>query len=108
VHMESEEQAATLEARGARQVSLAEWLHPLGYLRHAARRSDDAVRADQVALATFWERLVDAVSEEGLQIDPDAEIRAVVGEPGGYFGRHNVPALEGRWRDELPDGVWCA
>lgn len=108
VRVESEEQAATLEARGARRVSLAEWLHPLGFLRHAARRAGDAVRCDQVGLATFWERLVEAVSEEGLQIDPDAEVRAVVGEPGAFFGRHTAATLEGRWRDDLPDGVWSA
>ena len=108
VEMASEEQAATLEARGARQVSLAEWLHPLGFLRHAARRSGDAIRADQVALATFWEQLVDVASEEWLQVDPDAEIRMLAGEPGGFFGRHAAGTLEGRWRDAAPDGVWCA
>lgn len=108
VHVESEEQAAMLEARGARQVSLAEWLHPLGFLRHAVRRAGDAIRGDRVGLGTFWERLVDAVSTEGLQIDPDAEIRAVVGEPGEFFGRHTAATIEGRWRDNLPDGVWCA
>lgn len=108
VHVESEEQAATLEARGARQVSLAEWLHPLGFLRHAARRAGDAVRGDQVGLATFWERLVHAIGAEGLRIDPDAEIRAVTGEPGDFFGKHTAATLEGRWRDDLADGVWCA
>ncbi|WP_375757414.1 hypothetical protein [Corallococcus exercitus] len=108
VHVEGEEHAATLEARGARQVSLEEWLHPLAYLHHAARRSGEAARGDQLGLATFWERLVDAVSADGLQIDPDAEVRAVVGEPGGFFGRHTAATIEGRWRDDLPDGVWCA
>ncbi len=108
VRVESEEQAATLEACGARQISLAEWLNPLAFLRHAARRTSDAIRGDQVELTTFWERLVDAVSAEGLQIDSDAEVRAVAGEPGDFFGRHTAATLEGRWRDDLPDGVWCA
>jgi len=108
VHIEGEQQAAALEAIGARQVSLAEWLHPLGFLRHAARRSGEAVRADQLTLARFWDRLTDAVSAEGLPVDADAEVRAVVGEPGGYFGRHTAATIEGRWRDDLPDGVWCA
>lgn len=108
IHVESEEQAAALEARGARQVSLAEWLHPLAALRYAARRAGEAVRADNLGLAKFWERLVRAVSEEGLQLDAEAEIRAVGGQPGGYFGRHTATTLEGRWRSDIPDGVWCA
>lgn len=108
VRVDGEEQAAALEALGARQVSLAEWLRPLGFLRCAARRAGQAVRCDNVGLATFWDRLVKALSVEGLQIDPDAEIRAVGGEPGAFFGRHTAATLEGRWRDALPDGVWCA
>lgn len=108
VHVETEVQAAALEACGARQVSLAEWLHPLGFLRHAARRAGDPVRGDQHHLAKFWARLNDALSEEGLQIDPDAEVRAVVGEPGGFFGRHTAETVEGRWRGDPTDGVWCA
>ena len=109
VHVGTEEQAANLEARGARQVSLAEWLHPVGFLRHAARRArETAVRADLCDLAAFWKRLVDATSADGLQIEPDAEIRAVVGEPGSFFGRHTATAIEGRWRQKIPDGEWCA
>lgn len=108
VHVEGEEQAATLEARGAKQVSLAEWLHPVGFLRHAARRSGEAVRGDHLGLVKFWERLVDLVSVEGLQIDADAEVRAVGGQAGGFFGRLTASTLEGRWRDGVPDGVWCA
>jgi hypothetical protein len=108
VQVKGEEQAAALDARGARQVSLAEWLHPLEFLHYAARRSGEAIRADQMTLARFWEFLVDAVSAEGLLVDPDAEVRAVVGEPGGFFGSQNAATIEGRWRDDLPDGVWCA
>jgi len=108
VHVESEDLAAALEAHGARQVSLVEWLHPIGFLRHAARRTGDAVRGDQLTLAAFWERLVDAVNSEGLQLEPGTEIRAVVGEPGDFFGRHTAATLEGRWQKDLPDGVWCA
>jgi hypothetical protein len=108
VHLAGEEEAATLGARGARQVSLAEWIHPLGFLRHAARRAGNAVRGDQCDLAAFWGRLADAISVEGLQSEPGAEIRVVVGEPGGFFGRHTAVTTEGRWRDDAPDGVWCA
>lgn len=108
IRVESEEQAAMLEACGARQVSLADWLNPLGFLRHAARRKGDAVRGDLCDLAMFWGQLVDAVSEEGLQIDPEADLRAVMGEPGGFFGRHTAAAIEGRWGNDPRDGVWCA
>ena len=108
VHVASEEHAATLEAHGVRQVSLADWLHPLGFLRHAARRSGNAIRGDQVTLATFWEQLIDVASERWLQVDPDAEIRVLAGEPGGFFGRYAAATLEGRWRDAAPDGEWCA
>ncbi|MEQ1907450.1 MAG: hypothetical protein ABMA15_01420 [Vicinamibacterales bacterium] len=108
VRVESEEQAATLEAGGARRVSLAEWIHPLGYLHHAARRAGGAVRVDQCDLVIFWERLVNAINEEGLQLGPDAEVRAVIGAPGGFFGRQSAATVEGRWREDLRDGVWCA
>lgn len=108
VQVVSDAQAALLEARGARQVSLREWLHPPGYLRYVARRSDDAVRIDRFDLVTFWRHLTAAVSEEGLLVDRDAEIRFLVGAPGGFFGRHAAATLEGRWQDSAPDGIWCA
>lgn len=103
-----DEQAARLEARGVREVSLAEWLHPLGFLRHGARRAGGAIRTDRLTLVTFWEQLIDAVSAEGLHIGPETEIRAVAGEPGDFFGRYSASTLEGRWRETTPDGVWCA
>lgn len=108
IRLESEEHAAALSANGIREVSLAEWLHPLGLLRHAVRREGNAIRHDQCDLATFWGRLERAIDEDGLLQGPDAEIRAVVGEPGGFFGRRTAPTVEGRWSEELPDGVWCA
>ena len=106
--IETEEQAAFLEAAGARQVTLEEWLHPVGYLRHVARREGDAVRGDQWRLARYWERLVTALAEDGLLLGPDAELRAVVGPPGTFFGRHTASGVEGRWAEGPPDGVWCA
>jgi hypothetical protein len=108
VQVISEEQAAMLEARGTRQVSLREWLHPPGYLRHVARRSDEAVRIDRFDLVRFWGHLTTAVAQEGLQVDRDAEIRFLLGAPGGFFGRHAAATLEGRWQDSAPDGIWCA
>lgn len=108
IAVETEEQAALLEAAGARQVLLEEWLHPVGYLGHVARREGDAVRGDQWSLARYWERLVAALAEDGLLLGPDAMYRAVVGRPGTFFGRVKAPSVEGRWEERPPDGVWCA
>ena len=104
----SEEAAASLYAAGARQVSLEEWLHPCGFLLHVARREGCAVRGDRWNLTRFWEHLVSALAEEGLLLGPDAECRAVVGPAGSFFGRHAATSVEGRWREQVPDGVWCA
>lgn len=108
VTLDSEEAAATLDAGGWRQVSLEEWLHPPGFLRHVVRREGDAVRGDQWDIARFWERLVSAIVEEGLLLGPDAEFRAVVGTAGSFFGRHTAAGVEGRWGEQPPNGVWCA
>lgn len=108
IRIDSEEHAATLSARGIREVSLAEWLHPLGFKRLAGRRSGSAIRNDKCDLASYWESLERAISVDGLLLGPDAEVRAVVGEPGGFFGRQAASTAEGRWREDLPDGVWCA
>ena len=108
IRIDSEEQAAALSAYGIREVSLAEWLHPIDFKRLAGRRAGSAIRNDKCDLASYWEGLERAISVEGLLLGPDAEVRAVVGEPGGFFGRQTAPTAEGRWREELPDGVWCA
>ena len=36
--VDTDEDAATLELAGVQEVSLADWLVPPGYLRHASRR----------------------------------------------------------------------
>ena len=103
-----DETATALEAKGARQVALEEWLHPCDYFRHVERRTDSPVRGDQWNLARFWELLVSALSDEGLLLGPDTEFRAVTGSAGSFFGRHTATVVEGRWREQPPDGVWCA
>jgi hypothetical protein len=108
VHLEGEEQAAVLEASGAHQTSLEEWLHPLGYLQHVVRRKGEIARVDQWCLALYWEHLVSVLAEEGLLLGSDAEIRAVVGSPGAFFGSYRTPKPEGRWTEQPPEGVWCA
>jgi hypothetical protein len=108
VHLKSEEQAAALEARGVRQTSLSEWLQPLTCLKHVSRRTDEPVRVDRFNLISFWEFLVNLVDTEGPLLGPDAEIRFMCGQPGGFFGQVTEAMLEGRWRDQAPEGVWCA
>lgn len=108
IALRSEEGSAALDAAGARQVTLEEWLRPHDYLRHVARREADSVRGDQWDLSRFWERLVSALVEEGLPLSSDAELRAVVGPPGGFFGRATAAGVEGRWASSPPNGVWCA
>ena len=90
--------------RAAPPVSLAEWIHPLVTCTtpRAGRRARSALTN---GLAMFWERLP-IPSTRKASIDPDAEVRAVVGPPGGF---ETVAAtVEGRWREDLPEGVWCA
>lgn len=108
VALDSEEAAAILDSEGWRQASVEDWLSPQGFLRHVARRDGDAVRGDLWDLTRFWERLVSALVEEGLQIGPDAELRAVVGTAGGLFGHLTTGGIEGRWDAQPPDGVWCS
>jgi hypothetical protein len=45
---------------------------------------------------------------EGLPLSVDADLRAVTGELGSFFGRHDATYPEGRWTTVVPDGVWCA
>lgn len=108
VTLDSEEAAAMLDSEGWRQASIEEWLSPPGFLGHVARREGNAVRGDQWDLTRFWERIVSALIEEGLQLGPDAELRAVVGTAGGLFGHLTNGGIEGRWEAQPRDGVWCA
>ncbi len=108
IHIESDTDLVELQLAGVREISIGEWLTPLHYLRHAARRHRRPVRTDEVDLRGFWDILTAALAEEGLPLSPDAEVRVVTGTPGGYFGRYNTPEAEGRWSAGAPDGVWCA
>ncbi len=62
------------------------------------------MRGDQWDLARFWERLVSALVEEGLQLGPDAELRAVVGAAGSFFGRLTAAGVEGAGERSLQAG----
>jgi hypothetical protein len=107
VRVATEEDEAVLEVAGIRKTSIAEWLSPLGYLAHVARRVRHTVRSDQFSLTRYWEILEASLVDEGLPAGSDAELRIVAGEPGGFFGSHDAVDIEGRWAQEVDYGVWC-
>ena len=108
IRVQGDDDLAALHMAGVRQTSIEEWLRPCGYLRHAARRKDRVVRSDKLTLSQFWDLLVESLAESGLPLGNEAEVRAVTGEPGAFFGHYNASHCEGRWSDTIPDGVWCA
>ena len=103
-----EEGVATLAMAGVQEVSLAEWLVPPGFIRHASRRMRRPARSDRVSLGRFWEVLEKALTDEGLPLDRDAEVRILESRPGEYFGRHHSAEPGGRWTTEPDEGLWCA
>lgn len=102
------EHAARLAARGAREVSLEQWLSPHSYLTHAARRLRAPVRADKMTLRDFWELLTSRLRRDGGLISNDATLRVLAGAPGEFFGKHDALSAEGRWVTTPGDGRWCA
>jgi len=106
-HIRPEDDLTAFHLAGVTRTSIEEWLQPIGYLRHGARRMGRPLRDDALSLAEFWNLLDKALAEEGHPISSDAEIRVLTGE-GPYFGRYSSPQCEGRWSEESPDGVWCA
>ena len=106
--VDTDEDAATLELAGVQEMSLADWLVPPGYISHASRRLGRPARNDEVSLCGFWELLENALTEEGLALGADAEVRMLGGCPGEFFGRHNSLQPEGRWTTDPDDGLWCA
>ena len=108
VRVETDEDAAILEVASVREISLAEWLTPLGYLPYAARRLRRPVRGDTLPLRDFWNLLEASLLKEGLTVGTDSEIRFLTGGPGEFFGRYDSPEPQGRWTAAAPDGLWCA
>ncbi len=106
--VDTDEDAVTLELAGVEEISLADWLVPLGYISHASRRLRRPARSDEVSLSGFWRLLENVLTEEGLALGTDAEIRMLRGCPGEFFGRHNSMQPEGRWTTDPADGLWCA
>ena len=108
IRVDGEDDLATLRIAGVREVSLDEWLRPHGYLDYGRRRVAGLIRSDKFGLSEFWTLIVSTVMDQGLPLGDDAKVRAVVGEPGGYFGKYNSEQCEGRWSELPTNGVWCA
>ena len=108
VRIQCDDDSAALHMAGIRETTIGEWLRPLGYLDHAARREGRILRNDEITLPQFWELLEATLADEGLPLGDDAEVRAVTGESGTFFGRLRAEHCEGRWSDSAPNGVWCA
>lgn len=105
--LDSDDDIAQLQASGVREISIQEWLLPLQFFEHAARRMNRLPRSDRFHLADFWLLLTNAAIDHGLPLSNDADVRVLSKGPGGFFGRHDAPAVEGRWTEEVPEGVWC-
>lgn len=95
---------ATLNANGITQWGLDEWLGEPAYVEHLIRRSPEN---QTTSLVEFWEVLTGEMADMGLSLSDDAEVRAVVGKPGGFFGQRDATPPTGRWTDTPPDGFWC-
>ena len=105
--LDSDDDIAQLQASGDREISIQEWLLPLHFFEHAARRMNRPPRSDRFHLADFWLLLTNAAIDHGLPLSNDADVRVLSKGPGGFFGRHDAHAVEGRWTEEVPEGVWC-
>ena len=108
IQVQSDDDLVALRMAGVGETTMDGWLKPHAYLECARRKERRPVRSDEMSLARFWELLASAVASDGLALGDDGEVRIVVGEPGGYFGRHDQDTCEGRWSEVAPDGVWCA
>ena len=110
IRVNTEEDVELLEIAGVQEISLDEWLLPPGYAQHLSRRARKPVRNDTISLSSFWDTLTIAMTDDGLPLGPDAEVRFLGGSPGPdtYFGKYNSPSPEGRWVSDPGEGQWCA
>ena len=108
IHVRNNDDLAALRIAGVRQTNIEEWLEPIGYSHHMARRTKRILRSDELSLLSFWDILVATLVNDGLPLGNEAEVRAVTGKPGAFFGRYDSERCEGRWTDAAADGIWCA
>lgn len=85
----------------------SDWLGRADYRRHLGRRLGGSADG---TISEYWAALTSSLQHEGNPLDA-TRLRAVVEPPGAqspFFGRHNLPAVTGRWTTAVPDGIWCA
>lgn len=108
IEVRTDEDQEVLRLAGVSEISLRDWFTPLRYLTYAAQRNGSPVRSDALDLSRFWEFLVSEVEQTSEPLSDEADVRAVVGESGTYFGSHKADNCEGRWRNDARGGTWCA
>jgi hypothetical protein len=84
-----------------------QWVGPAEFRSHQSRRS--GVGSATGTIREYWSVLASALRHDGSPIDATM-VRAVIGPASAqisYFGRHNLPTVEGRWSSEVPPGIWC-
>lgn len=108
IKVRSDDDQTLLRVNGISEASFRDWLRPIEYLSYWDRRKDGIVRTESASLRGFWDLLVGQAGEYAETLSDEAEVRAVVGEVGSYFGRHDTDQCQGRWRHQPPEGCWCA
>lgn len=86
--------------------AFSDWLGPAGYRRHLGRRLGGSAGG---TISEYWAALSSSLQHEGNPLDA-TRLRAVVEQPSAqssFFGRHNLPAVTGRWTTAVPSGTWC-
>jgi hypothetical protein len=101
--------ARSVAGPGQREtLAFADWLGPADFRAQLKRRSGGGSANGN--LREFWSVLRSALHSDGQPIDPQS-VRALTGPAGAdnpYFGRHSLPAVEGRWSAAVAPGTWCA
>lgn len=85
----------------------SDWLGPAEYRRHLARRLGGSADG---TISEYWAALASSLQHDGNPLDA-TRLRAVTEPPSAqssFFGRHNLPAVTGRWTTTVPNGTWCA
>ena len=95
---------AYLKIQGVREWALDDWCGEVGFVDYLLQRNEKFYAP---TLVDFWETLVSAILDDGLQLSADAAVRVVAGRPGTYFGRGRGAKPDGRWIEVPSNGIWC-
>ena len=107
VTLTTEEELVNLHLAGVRETTLSEWAKPPAFLQNMMRRQKRSSWSDQDNLSAYWELLEEELTARGNLLDDNSRVHAVVGPPGGFFGKQSAESDEGRWTAEIPNGIWC-